>query len=352
MSSANDAPETEELLLGYRHAGLVAGLDSSGDIVEIGFSALNEPNIFGVNATAVCRTNLTHTPPHDNHSCGFYSLKDSVPILSGRYSGMVARPYNVLLEVLPYGEILEGAKGMRSAAQAVREVTFADTCQLGSISDSNCAAKATHFILHPEAVNITPNRRWTPLIPACVSCAPPERHRVLSFVDAEQLLGVPLLAGSVIDPAAAVFNHQESASNAALGFLSSAAGLAGGLFSIFAFGLPASSLLFLLLPLLVAFVTLSSVFYVFAQPSTLRLRLFSWAPWLVPTGAGLAFALNNPSFGGGVLAFISWLVLSVLLGMFQAAPTSVPSWRVRGATIFSSLALFLALPYLASRLLL
>lgn len=183
MESQNPSPgssKEEEPLVGWRHAGLVAQL-SDGKVVRLGFESMTFPYVFGVRAEAFCREGR-HRAPNPECGCGLYMMKGRRRIESGGYSGFVARPHNVLLQVAASGTVIEGERGFRASVQTVLKVVAPPLCRrVGS-----CRRRTAGFAPTDEKV-ISKGASWVRLVPVCSKHAP---SAFVSLRDTEHMLGV------------------------------------------------------------------------------------------------------------------------------------------------------------------
>lgn len=180
------AAESEDALpfRGWRAAGLVALIAADGSVRQLAFESLNQPDIFGVEADAICRQRF-HRAPAESCSCGFYALADRNQILSGTFSGALSRDHNVILSVAMSGLVVEGTRGLRASHQTVTGVEVASRCTF-------CPNPTTH--LTPSSPLFTvPDGRWFTLIPVCGKHLPRNvpQLRGMPLEEVEERLGIP-----------------------------------------------------------------------------------------------------------------------------------------------------------------
>jgi len=154
-----DEPGATMPFYGWRQAGLLGRIEG-GQIVEIAFESMNQPDIFGLQAGAHCRSH-PHEPPAEHCKCGFYALDDKKRILRGDYAGHVPRPHNVVLAVALYGTVIQGTRGWRASRQRVRRIEVANRC-----AHPRCGGEVVAVAVG-EVAAINTAGKWMRLVPVC-----------------------------------------------------------------------------------------------------------------------------------------------------------------------------------------
>lgn len=180
--SRNDDSASADLV-GWRRAGLVGLLDG-GQIVQVAFESVNQSDLFGRRALAVCRTSH-HTPPDPRCSCGFYALKERAPIRDGEHAGFAPRLSDVMLRVRLSGSVVEGERGLRASHQTVERVEMPALCTWGG-----CDRTPTRLYASSETAAINLSGRWVRLHPICGSCSPDRDAITLDLKRLPDLSGV------------------------------------------------------------------------------------------------------------------------------------------------------------------
>lgn len=157
------------LFEGWRIAGLVGVVAQDGRLTQVGFEAMNRPDLFGVEADAFCRR-ANHPAPAPGCGCGFYSLREPESALARPFLDAASRrPHDVLLRVALSGTVVESTRGWRASHQTVRQVFVSPRCHRGS-----CDVPPS-MLLPSAVVTLDTVGRWMRLLPVC------SRHSELVF---------------------------------------------------------------------------------------------------------------------------------------------------------------------------
>lgn len=155
-----NSPATTAQLYGWRRAHLVARIED-GQIADVAFQSLNQPNLFRVVAEAHCRYH-PHRPPADGCTCGFYALSDRDRIVRGDYRGHKWVLNSVILQVRMTGDVIEGEAGYRAERQTVVCVELPEKCRYPEC-DRHAGVMRAETVAHA----ITPEGKWVPLLAVC-----------------------------------------------------------------------------------------------------------------------------------------------------------------------------------------
>lgn len=197
-AAATGTGHTPEEIRGWRHARLVAAWDPAGrHITRVGFASLNQADLWGRDAVAVCRRNpVSHRAPEPGCKCGFYSKTSREEIMRGEYPGQLARDRTIVLcRVRLSGDVIEGETGWRASHQRVEQVIVDEEC-------AGCGAESSWLGVNPDITGglfITGDGAWVGLSAYCEGCAPELR---VTFEEAAAELGTPVVRGQVRDAAA------------------------------------------------------------------------------------------------------------------------------------------------------
>lgn len=196
----------EQMLEGWRHLEMYGAWSRDGELAEVWFQSLNQPDKWGREGRATCRREpFRHLPPEEGCRCGWYALKDPDRIRRGDYDGYGYRRRNAALaRVRLWGNVAEARWGYRAEWQRIEDLEVeatcvrcgGDACGLGIVVNSDFG-----FIYTVKGENIT-----GPLQPLCEDCA----DALCRWEETEAAVGVPVRPGTPYADTEQVQNDEEA----------------------------------------------------------------------------------------------------------------------------------------------
>lgn len=160
-----------EMLEGWRHLELFGAWNRNGELVDVWYQSLNQPDRWRGEEEAVCRRDpFGHQAPQPGCRCGWYALKKAERVRRGDYDGYGWRRRNgALAKVRLWGTVQEGRGGYRAQYQRVESLEVERMCvRCGGDAEGLGIVVNT---LHSHLYTVRDSTITGPLEPLCAECA-------------------------------------------------------------------------------------------------------------------------------------------------------------------------------------